>query len=250
MPSETGRERERSESDERDGLFETDEAVDLYVDRIKDPTFFPQERKAVDRFFDETDASVLDVGCGVGRVASLLHDRGFDVTGIDVSEPFVEKARSLFPEIDFRVADITDTSFGSASFDYVVFSFFGLDYIKPASERRGALREIRRLLKPSGIFLFSTHNSWHPLVPRSPRDFLSGGYDVFDLYLRGENPKRIGSRYKIESVPLGKVEIYLSNPFHQWQQLRKCGLTPLDVVGRESSFLRFFERQPYFVAKK
>lgn len=237
-------------SADSDGLFTTDEAVDLYVERIRDPELFVQERTAVERYFTDDGASVLDVGCGAGRVSHLLDERGFDVTGVDVSEQLVTEARSRFPDIEFRIGDVRDTSFESNAFEYAVFSFYGLDYVLPKSERVRALREIRRVLKPSGVLVFSSHNSWHPLVPFSVGDLQRAANDVLDLYLREENRGRIFSRYKVESVPLGDVEIYLSNPVHQWLQLRKCGFTPIDVVGRRDGLGRFFERDPHYVAKK
>lgn len=232
------------------GLFTTDDAIGLYTDRISDPELFPQERTAVKRYFTDTDASVLDVGCGVGRVSHLLHEQGFNVVGVDISEPLVEKARSLFPDIDFQILDVRDLPFDSETFDYVMFSYYGLDYILPKAERLKALREIHRVLKPTGFVVFSTHNSWHPFVPLSLHDFLQSVKDVWDFYLRERNRERLFSRYKIESVPLGDAEIYLSNPLHQWLQLRKCGFTLLDVIGRRDGIQRFFERDPHYVAKK
>lgn len=232
------------------GLFGTDEAVELYRERIRDPELFLEERKAIERYFTDTGGSVLDVGCGVGRVSHLLHERGFDVTGIDVSEPLVEQAESLFPEIDFAVEDVRDVPFDSSTFDYVVFSFYGLDYVLPKAEREKALREIYRVLKPGGILTFSSHNNWHVLFPLSVDDLHRVANDVVDLYLRKKNRKRLFSRYKWESVPLGELEIYLSNPIHQWLQLRKCGFTLLDVVGKRDGAARLFERGPYYVAKK
>lgn len=231
-------------------LFTTDDAVALYRQRIQDPELFSQEVTAVDRYFTDPGARVLDVGGGVGRVASQLHERGFEVTGIDISEPLVEEARSQFPDIEFRVEDIQNTSFEAGSFQYAVFSFFGLDYLIPKSDRVAALRELYRLLKPSGVLLFSTHNSLHPLVPLSVRDFGRGLKDIVDFYFKPKNRDRLFTPYKIEQVPLGNVEIYLTNPLQQWRQLKRCGFTPLDVVGERDGFGRFFERDPHFVAKK
>jgi SAM-dependent methyltransferase len=72
----------------------------------------------------------------------------------------INKASSKFPTIDFRVGDVCDLPFNNDAFDYILFSFNGIDHIHP--ERRGiqALREIHRMLKPDGLFLFSSHNSW------------------------------------------------------------------------------------------
>jgi len=248
------RERERKRNAERDPtageLFQTERAVDLYADRMTDAALFPQERAAVERYFTEPGGSVLDVGCGAGRVTSLLADRGFEATGVDVSEPLVTDARARRPDVDFQVADVRSLPFESATFDYAVFSFYGLDYVLPKAERLAALRELHRVLKPAGVLVFSSHNSWHPLVPLSGRDALQIAKDAWDFYFRPANRDRLLSRYKTESVPLGEVEIYLSNPLHQRRQLRQCGFTPLDVVGRYDDVRRFFERDPHYVAKK
>lgn len=230
-------------SAESGGLFTTDEAVELYMERIENPTFFSQEQKIVDRYFSKIEASVLDVGCGVGRVSHLLNERGFDVTGIDISKPLLEKARSLFPEIPFRHEDIRETSFESNTFDYIVFSYYGLDYILPKTERENALGEMYRILKPAGLVTFSSHNSWY-----KPHRRILG--NLIDRYLRRKNRVNVFSRSQIDEVPLGEVETYYSNPIHQWRQLRKCGFTLLDIVGKQEGFFRLFEQDPHYVAKK
>ena len=82
-------------------------------------------------------ASVLDIGCGAGRVSHLLDECDFGATGIDVSEPPVERARTLFPDIDVRVADVRDPPFEAASFGYAVFSFLRRCWL---ARRRKCLR--------------------------------------------------------------------------------------------------------------
>jgi len=56
--------------------------------------------------------SVLDAGCGTGRVAIELDRRGLDVIGVDVDPSMLATARSLAPGVGFVEADLTDPAFG------------------------------------------------------------------------------------------------------------------------------------------
>lgn len=226
-------------------LFDAEEAVGRYADQVGSHGLFPAERKAIDRYFADEGGRVLDVGCGVGRVADGLSGMGYDVTGIDTSERMVERARSLFPDLEFRVADAADTGLPAESFDYAVFSYFGLDYIHPERRRLAALRELHRVLAPGGVLVFSSHNTWYAL----PAALLARDY-LRDLYLRPANRSRLFSRRKLQSVPLGELEVYLTNPIHQRRQLRATGFDPLAVLGKRAGPLRYFEVQPHYVARK
>lgn len=63
--------------------------------------------------------SVLDAGCGTGRVAIELARRGIDVVGIDLDKPFIDQARAKAPDLDFRLDDLTTVDLFRA-FDVVV----------------------------------------------------------------------------------------------------------------------------------
>lgn len=64
---------------------------------------------------------VLDLGCGNGIPASQwLSDNGFRVTGVDLSDTMVDRARELVPEAKFLCGDITEVDFAPASFGAVV----------------------------------------------------------------------------------------------------------------------------------
>lgn len=236
---------ERREGDPEE-YFARESSVERYTSRLETQELFPPERKTIQRYFTNPGAAVLDVGCATGRVSHRLDEDGFDVTGTDISEPLVERARSLFPDIDFRVDDIADSSLPSAEFDYVVFPWYGLDYISPESRRIQALHEIHRVLKPGGFFLLSTYNTWYLL----PSLVIGDGSDFKDFYLSAKNRSHLFTPYRLERVTDGNIHRYLSNPIRQWIQLWKCGFTPIDIIGEHDNILRLFERNLHLLAKK
>src|SRR3712207_1567383 len=68
-----------------------------------------------------SEAVVLDLGCGAGMpVTRWLADRGFAVTGVDVSATQLELAHTYVPDGTFIKADMTEVVFGPESFDAVV----------------------------------------------------------------------------------------------------------------------------------
>lgn len=71
----------------------------------------PIDRAILDSFAEDLlaldNARVLDVGCGVGRITSYLHDRGLDVRGVDLSPAMVATARSAHPHVAFEVSPMT-----------------------------------------------------------------------------------------------------------------------------------------------
>jgi ubiquinone/menaquinone biosynthesis C-methylase UbiE len=100
---------------------------------------------------------VLDIGIGAGRTTAYLKPVAGSYVGIDISAAMLQQAKQRFPDADLRLGDVRKLDFPDQSFSFVMFSFNGIDYIKP-EERITALREIRRVLRPGGCFVFSSHN--------------------------------------------------------------------------------------------
>jgi 2-polyprenyl-3-methyl-5-hydroxy-6-metoxy-1,4-benzoquinol methylase len=99
-----------------------------------------------------SEASVLDLGCGAGvPVTRWLADRGFAVTGVDVSTRQLELARKNVPEGTFLKADMTELAFAPESFDASV-AFHSIIHV-PRAEQPALLESIHRWLKPGGVFL-------------------------------------------------------------------------------------------------
>jgi ubiquinone/menaquinone biosynthesis C-methylase UbiE len=101
---------------------------------------------------------VLDIGIGGGRTTKYLINKCKNYVGIDYSNQFTNVVKSSFPTADIRNLDARNLSvFDSNTFDFVNFSFNGIDYVN-LKDREQILSEINRVLKPNGIFFFSTHN--------------------------------------------------------------------------------------------
>jgi SAM-dependent methyltransferase len=103
---------------------------------------------------------VLDVGCGCGvPVARRLAAAGHQVTGVDVSDVQIERARRLVPGAVFLRADATETDFPPASFDAVV-CLYALIHM-PLDRQPRLLRDIARWLRPGGWLLAVTgQDAW------------------------------------------------------------------------------------------
>ena len=97
---------------------------------------------------------ILDIGCGSGLYAKILKKRGAKVHGIDISKTMTELAKKEVPGADFRVGSILKLPFKKNSFDIAI-SALMLDYVKDYDK---ALKEVHRILKPKGIYIFSIGN--------------------------------------------------------------------------------------------
>lgn len=83
-----------------------------------------------------TPATVLDAGCGAGRVATELSRRGIDVVGVDLDDDLLAHAHRLAPELDWRCADLATLALGRR-FDVIVQAGNVLNFCRP--EDRSAI---------------------------------------------------------------------------------------------------------------
>ncbi len=123
----------------------------------------PAEKTILDRFQDQLPTmKMLDIGIGGGRTTQHFAPLAGEYTGIDYSAAMITACQQRFANsaipMGLEVADARDMQmFADDSFDFILFSFNGIDYVSP-SDRLQILQEINRVGKPGGYFFFSSHN--------------------------------------------------------------------------------------------
>jgi SAM-dependent methyltransferase len=133
--------------------------ADDYADAVDESPFNAlYERPGVIALLPEVDGKrVLDVGCGSGPLSAWLVSRGADVVGFDISPSMVRRAeRRALRSASFRVADLAEplSFLEDSSFDVAVASLvihYLHDWVPPLSE-------LRRILRPDGALVLSTHH--------------------------------------------------------------------------------------------
>lgn len=138
---------------------------DVYGDdSLEGEVYRERERQGlawIDELALPTGARVMEIGCGAGRVAVALADRGFDVEAVDASPEMVGRAREhiaargLDDRARVEVADAEHVPGDTGAFDLVV--AVGLLPWVPSPER--AVLEAARLVRPGGAMLLTADNA-------------------------------------------------------------------------------------------
>jgi SAM-dependent methyltransferase/uncharacterized membrane protein YbhN (UPF0104 family) len=101
----------------------------------------------------------LDVGCGQGEHLARMRELGFEVSGIDLSGPQVERAaRKLGSDRLIRIGSVLDIPLPAGSFDFA-YTINVLHHLASLDEQRRALSELLRVLKPGGLLLVHEINT-------------------------------------------------------------------------------------------
>lgn len=107
-------------------------------------------KNEIKKTFHGDALSILDVGCGTGAISLLCADMGHQVTGIDLSEKMLDKAREKMDarglSVNFMIRDAEKTDFPDNYFDLVINRHLLWTLPNP----RIALHEWQRVLKPEG----------------------------------------------------------------------------------------------------
>jgi ubiquinone/menaquinone biosynthesis C-methylase UbiE len=170
----------------------------------------------------QTDDRLLELGTGTGRIAIGLEEIGYrHVLGMELSKEMVREARRigklLESSVSFVQGDATRMKFEDDLFDGAIFGFNGLMQIPGREQRIQAMREIRRVVRPGGAFVFTTHDRHSPRF----RKFWQAEQRRWD---RGEQQPELlefGDRW--EETDLGSLYIHVPTPEEVREQLQAAG---------------------------
>lgn len=102
------------------------------------------------------DAKILDLCCGIGRHSVGLSKRGYEVTGVDATEEYLnrakERAREENVEVEFVKEDMRKFS-RPESFDLVLNLYTSFGYFEEREDDKMVVKNIYEFLKPGGVFV-------------------------------------------------------------------------------------------------
>lgn len=198
----------------------------------------PCERVLLEQYVSP-GGDVLDLGVGAGRTTPFLSSRSDGYVGLDYSTSMLGAARRLHRDVDLVAADTAGLlPFVTRSFDVVVFSYNGIDYLHPNDARNRCLSEVHRVLRPGGVLVFSTHNPRSLVaLPKGERPLHRLGVAAYTTarrvarlvptaaFLRGDG-------YVVDSAQGGLVT-HFSTPRQTIRETTAAGFRHLETLGSD-----------------
>ncbi len=192
-------------------------------------------------------AKVLDLACGNGRHSILFARRGYNVTGVDLSEYLISRAKDKMKNeyakfrqnLKFEIGDMRHITHRN-EFDLVINIFTSFGYFEKDSDNKNVIKVISRALKPGGWFLIDFLN----------KNYLANHLVPFDIKKEQKKTivllRTINSRYveknilifknnrNLDSYPVlnsfkEKIRLYSLENFNA--MLKSAGLVPVKVFG-------------------
>ncbi|TVR58769.1 MAG: class I SAM-dependent methyltransferase [Gemmatimonadales bacterium] len=184
----------------------------LYPHRDRD-----EARQAVELLLSciqlPADGRILDLACGAGRHLEALAAHGVRGVGLDLSSHLLARAREGDGSPCLVRADMRRIPFSNMAFHAVTSFFTSFGYFAHERDNRAVLDEVRRVLRPGGIFLLDFLNADRVVATLRPRDeqVIRGRRVVQERrLLEGERvvEKRILIRTEAEGEGVGPAQSY------------------------------------------
>jgi 2-polyprenyl-3-methyl-5-hydroxy-6-metoxy-1,4-benzoquinol methylase len=141
-----------------------------------------------------TDLAILEAGCGSGWLCPRLARFG-PVTGTDLSDEVLDRARRRWPEVRFLSGDFMDLDLAAEAYDVVV----TLEVLSHVADQKAFVNKMARHLRPGGLLMMATQNrpvleKFNRIPPPEPgqlrrwvdkdelRRLLEPGFEIIELF--------------------------------------------------------------------
>lgn len=134
------------------------EYAEIYDELFSAAMDYEKEVEFYDKVLRETKAKkILEAGCGAGNRAKYFIDRGYDYTGLDISEGMLKIARRKYPDVKFTHGDIRGLKL-KESFDAIIFVGVGSAYLATDDDALAALKTMKKLVG-SGVVIIDAFDA-------------------------------------------------------------------------------------------
>ena len=183
-------------------------------------------------------ATILDLCCGIGRHSLEFARRGFNITGVDRTDPYLDKAKKQAITEDLHIEFVTEDMrkfCREAAFDVVINMFTSFGYFEDADDDRRVVENVYRSLKSGGKLLVEVMGK--ELVAR---DFRERDWNEFNGFIILEDRKLLNNWEKIESRWIilkddqrieHKFVLRLYSAVELTSLLKQCGFSDVKVYG-------------------
>lgn len=199
-------------------------------------------------FLTETDLlkpsyEILEVGCGIGNIVFELTKKGYDITGSDISHEAIAYGLKKYPDIRIEVQPAEELKLEDETFD-IVLSFDLFEHIARIDKH---IREVFRLLRPGGFYLFQTPNKYSNIIFETlqTRTLKWRNYHP-SLHSPGQLKRRLNRHgFKTRFVKM--------NPVNEFTIKKSKKLGPVGCIFRHINFRRMplvLQTNLYVIAEK
>jgi len=184
------------------------------------------------------EAAFLDLGCGDGRHAVLLAERGYRVTGIDIVTELIERAREMHGQSDrlsFQAGDTRDLVAGPEDrYDLVLLLYDVLGASGSRDDDLRTLRNIRAALAPEGRVVLSVMNAG-TVIDRIPDERMPDSDQAFARALEDLSPSN--TMESTGDIFNPDLLLYYGGIFYRKEQFELGQQLPSELVVRDLRYL-------------
>ncbi len=232
-----------------------------YYDALTQNVDYEVRSDYISGFFHQAgigeDDFILDIGCGTGSMTKCLADKGYAVTGLDLSEEMLTFAVNKCPDSAFVLADMRSFDFNE-TFDGCVCCLDSINHLTDVSDWKRCLESVAKSLRSGGLFVFDVNTVYKHRNILADHSFI---FDEEDYFLAWDNEWLENNTVQIYLdffIQSGEVYERYSESFQELalptEQIKELLADSFEIVGIYDDLTLNPEREDserlYFVCKR